>query len=101
VHYSKLIELHKHIDQSRLCSAYERVTKGTNGMGLILGLIATIIVFVVLIAVGGVLITAFAWIAVGILALILFFFFGFLLKWFLIILLIIGICKLLKRMFTR
>jgi hypothetical protein len=84
-----------------LCIAYERITKGKNEMGLIFGLIAAIIVFVVLIAVGGVLITAFAWIAVGILALILFFFFGFLLKWLLIVLLIIGICKLLKWMFTR
>ncbi|MET1248449.1 hypothetical protein ABWW58_06655 [Sporolactobacillus sp. STCC-11] len=70
-------------------------------MGLIFGLIAAIIIFVVLIAVGGVLITAFAWVAVGILALILFLFFGFMLKWLVIILLIIGICKLLKWMFTR
>lgn len=70
-------------------------------MGMIFGFIAAIIVFVVLIVVGGALITAFAWIAVGILALILFLFFGFMLKWLLIILIIVAIWKLVKRMFTR
>jgi len=70
-------------------------------MGMIFGFIAAIIVFVVLIVVGGALITAFAWIAVGILALILFLFFGFMLKWLLIILIIVAIWKLVKWMFTR
>lgn len=77
------------------------VTKGTNEMGLIFGLIATLILIIVFIAVGGLLITSFVWIVLGIIALILFLFFGFLLKWFLIILLIIGIYKLAKRLFTR
>ncbi|WP_152525281.1 hypothetical protein [Sporolactobacillus laevolacticus] len=70
-------------------------------MGLIFGLIATLILIIVFIAVGGLLITSFVWIVLGIIALILFLFFGFLLKWFLIILLIIGIYKLVKRLFTR
>lgn len=77
------------------------VTKGTNEMGLIFGLIATLILIIVFIAVGGLLITSFVWIVLGIIALVLFLFFGFLLKWFLIILLIIGIYKLVKRLFTR
>ncbi|MCL1631435.1 hypothetical protein M3N64_05645 [Sporolactobacillus sp. CPB3-1] len=75
--------------------------KGTNGMGLIVGLFAAILIFVIFLAIGGLLITSLAWLIIGITALIFFVFFRFMLKWLLIILLAIGVYKLLKGIFSR